>query len=147
MFIYIIQGFFQGWGVGGICPLLALACTPLDILRILFYMQINSSLYKIPDRCKLCLCKNSPIFHQIVSDKRSKIKFSRGEHAPGPPYFAAGFACGYVFAPPPWAKSWKKPCYIYNNIYMFVSLTWVCIVYIDKQVASLQRLGQLKQAV
>ena len=33
---------------------------------------------------KLCLCKNSPRFHQIASIKRSKNHFL-GEHAPGPP--------------------------------------------------------------
>ena len=36
----------------------------------------------------------------IASNKRSKIKISPGEHAPGLPYFATCFAHKYVFAPP-----------------------------------------------
>ena len=33
---------------------------------------------------KLCLCKNSPRFHQIASNKRSKINISRGSIPPDP---------------------------------------------------------------
>ena len=31
------------------------------------------------------VCVKSPRFHQIASNKRSKVKISPGEHAPGPP--------------------------------------------------------------
>ena len=46
---------------------------------------LNSSLYKSCNDIingKLCLCENSPRFHQIVSNKRSKIKISRGPPIP-----------------------------------------------------------------
>ena len=55
-------------------------CSPC--IYALFY--INSSLYKSSNDTingNLCLCKNSPRFHQIVSKKRSKIKIFLGEHA------------------------------------------------------------------
>ena len=51
-----LPGFLLGGALGFGLP-------PLDMLRILFYG-------------KLCLCKNSPRFHQIVSNKRSKINIS-----------------------------------------------------------------------
>ena len=68
-----VQDFFQGGdggdgGGGGIRPPLALACLPP-----LGYAE-NSSLHNDTINGKLCLCENSPRFHQIVSNKRSKIK-------------------------------------------------------------------------
>ena len=33
----------------------------------------------------LCLCKNSPRFHQIASNKKVQNQNLTGEHAPGPP--------------------------------------------------------------
>ena len=35
---------------------------------------------------KLCLCKNSPRFHQIASNKRSKFKISQGSMPPSLPH-------------------------------------------------------------
>ena len=58
----LLTEFFQGGG--GICP------PPLDMLRILFYMYINYKNFNDTINGKLCLCKNSHRFHQIVSNKR-----------------------------------------------------------------------------
>ena len=68
------------FGGGGICPPWLWLAPPLYmyILRILFYMQINSNLYKSCNDTingNLCLCKNSPRFHQIASKKSPKSKF------------------------------------------------------------------------
>ena len=57
----------------------SLACPPLDMLRILFYM-FNDTI-----NGKLCLCENSPRFHQISSNTRSKIKISWGSMPLDPP--------------------------------------------------------------
>ena len=75
------QGFFQGRGRGGISPLLGFGLPPLEYAgnSISHVNQFNDTITG-----KLCLCKHSPRFHQIVSNKRSKIKISPEEHAPRP---------------------------------------------------------------
>ena len=74
------------WDRGGHLPPLGFGLPPtLDMLRILFH---NSSLYKSFNDTingKLCLCEDSPRFHQIASNERSKIKISWGSMPPDPP--------------------------------------------------------------
>ena len=85
--------------VGGICP-------PSDMLRVLLYMQIKSSLYKsfsVTINGNLCLCKNCPRFHQIVSivsNKRSKIKISWGSMPLDPPSLSHALRMD-TYLPPP----------------------------------------------
>ena len=68
-----------------------------------------------------CLCENSPRFHQIMSNKKSKIKISQGSIPPDPPSLLHALHTD-TYLPPiiytislcplppsPWGKSWKKP--------------------------------------
>ena len=68
-----------------------------------------------------CLCENSPRFHQIMSNKKSKIKISQGNIPPDPPSLLHALHTD-TYLPPiiytislcplppsPWGKSWKKP--------------------------------------
>ena len=51
----------------------------LHVNQFKFYKSINDTI-----NGKLCLCENSPRFHQFVSNKSSKIKISRGSIPPDP---------------------------------------------------------------
>ena len=73
-------------------------CSPC--IYALFY--INSSLYKSSNDTingNLCLCKNSPRFHQIASKKRSKIKISQG-NIPWTP-LVCHILCTQIYTCPP----------------------------------------------
>ena len=86
--MFITQGFFQrGWGGVGICPPLTVACPPpLPLGRAEIFILYVNQLYKgFSHIINGIRCENSPRFHQIASNKRSKIKISPGEYAPGPP--------------------------------------------------------------
>ena len=76
--------FRVSFGEGGQLP----PPTPPDMLRTLFYMQ--AFIKALMTHVNLCLCKNSLRFHQIASNKRSKIKISRGS-VPRTPLFATCF--------------------------------------------------------
>ena len=54
-----------------------------------------------------CLCKNSPRFHQIASNKRSKIKIFPGEHVPG--IHTISFCS-------PLSKKLKETLFMHNNL-------------------------------
>ena len=120
------QGFFHrveeggGWGM-------ALAFLLLDMPRIL-----NSSLYKSCNDTingKLCLCENSLRFHQIVSNKRSKIKIFRG---PPIPLVCHMFCTRIHICPPPLGKETLhlKDTFqfvkLYNNS-MYVGKIWMTV--------------------
>ena len=72
-----MQGFFQR---GGICP------RPPPWICWEFYFTCKSiqAFIKalITINGKNCVCENSPRFHEIVSNKRSKIKISQGNMPP-----------------------------------------------------------------
>ena len=70
-------------------------CPPLGYAE----NSINSSLHNDTINGKLWLCENSPRFHQIVSNKRSKIKISRESMPPDRPSLPHALH-GYLFAPP-----------------------------------------------
>ena len=46
------------------------------------------------------VCAKSPRFHQIASNKRSKVKISPGEHAPGPPSLPHALHTNMCLLPP-----------------------------------------------
>ena len=58
---------------GAFAPSWLWLAPPLDMLRILFHMYLYKS-FNNTINGKLCLCENSPRFHQIVSNKRFKIR-------------------------------------------------------------------------
>ena len=73
---------FRG-GRGGICPTLGFGLPSLGYAEnsiLHTYRSFNDTV-----NGKLWLCKNSPRFHQIVSNKTSKIKISRGACPRTPP--------------------------------------------------------------
>ena len=61
--------------------------------------SINSGLHNDTINGKLWLCENSPRLHQIVSNKRSKIKISRESMPPDRPSLPHALH-GYLLAPP-----------------------------------------------
>ena len=69
---------------------------------------------------ELCLCENSPRFHLIASNKRSKIKISPGEHAPGPPHalhtntYLPPNKPYNLILPPLGQKAERNPAYIFS---------------------------------
>ena len=103
-----LQGFFQN-GAG-----LRLAPPPPWICWE-FYFTCKSIINDTVNG-KLCLCKNNPRFHQIASNKRSKFKISQGSMPPSLPHalhmdtYLPPPPLNNLILPPPWAKSWKKPC-------------------------------------
>ena len=78
-----IQGLFREGGRH--LPPLAFACTPW-ICWEFYFTCINYKNFNDTINGKLCLCENSPRFHQIASSKRSKIKISLGSMPPNPPF-------------------------------------------------------------
>ena len=103
--------------------------------------SIKSSLHNDTINGKLCLCVNSPRFHQIVSNKRSKIKISRGSMPLDPPSLPHALHTNtYILVPPPppithtisfclpWSKSWKKPCSLFDVLPSYLWFHWLVAI-------------------
>ena len=97
------QGFFQGANAP---PPWLWFVPPWIPWEIYFTCKSIQAFIKVNDtiNSKLCLCKNSPRFHQI---KGPKSKFS-GRARPSTPLVCC-MLCTQIRTCPPWAKSWKKP--------------------------------------
>ena len=79
------------------CPPLGFGLPPLGYAE----NSINSSLHNDTINGKLWLCENSPRFHQIVSNKRSKIKISRESMPPDRPSLPHALHTDTYLPPPP----------------------------------------------
>ena len=73
---------------------------------------------------KLCLCENSPRFHQIAPNKMSKIKISQRSMPPDPSSLPHALHTDTYFPPnnpynlilPHLGQSWKKTCMILTQL-------------------------------
>ena len=83
--------------------------------------------------CKLCLCKNSPRFHQIVSDKRSKIKISRQSMPLDPPNLTSALHADTYLPPPLGQKAERNPVSIKSIFHkLMIMKTWIGISSLHK---------------
>ena len=69
-------------GGGGVCLPLGFRL-PAPQICWDFYFTCNCKSFNDTKNCKLCLCENSPRFHQIASN--NKMKISQGSMPPDPP--------------------------------------------------------------
>ena len=94
---------FRGSGRGHLPPL-GFGLPPPWICWDFYFTHKSIQAFNDTINGEFCLCRKSPRFHQIASNKRSKNKISPGSMPPNP------LVCPMLSTQiRTWAKSWKKP--------------------------------------